>query len=660
MRTAVRPSVHAALGAGVLLLLVYVATGAPALTFWDASEFATAIGTFGIPHPPGTPLYVAAGTALWRLLPVIAPVQAGSLLSALCTAAACAIAAALVAHLSRSRTAGVLAAVCAGAMGTVWTNATETEVYAASLLCVAAQLALALRAHRRDDDRARLAVAYLAALSLPLHLSALVGAPAALLLANTAPDGRVRWLPVAGSALLVLATVALSRGWPPAAAGALALAAGIGLLDRRDRSGRRVSWLLRAVPLTAIAWSAVFILLLRSRQQPFLNQGDPSTLHALLAVISRAQYDVAPLLPRRAPFWLQLGNLVQYADWQVALGLWNDVTPAWQRTPFTLLALLLGGVGAVAHWRTHRVTARAMVVLMLLATVGVVAQLNLRTGPSYGAGLLAAGAVHEARERDYFFALAFWGWGLWIGAGAWALVRRARWPGAAAAVLPVAMLAGSWSAIVHDVLPDRLVARTIAAELLANVPPRAILFTAGDNDAYPVWYRQAVDSMRRDVQVVVIPLLPANWYEEESAFRTGRAIPDTLSSSSALRRAGGLARQRVETGGPIAVSILLESASRDEIGRLAGITCWRREGLIDVGTRREICPPRVDIERTMASARRLAPLVAMRARTSPDGMVSAFLDVARCPDASARAAMRGVAVDDAALRRLLDITCNLR
>ncbi|MCC7053115.1 MAG: DUF2723 domain-containing protein [Gemmatimonadaceae bacterium] len=654
---------QAALAAGLLLLAVYLATAAPSLTFWDAGEFATAIGTFGIPHPPGTPLYVAAGTALWRLVPGLSPVQAGSLLSALCTAAACGIAAALITQVTRSRTAGISMAVCAGAMGTVWMNATETEVYAASLLAAVVQLAAAWRAHARDDDSARVLVAYVAALSIPLHLSALVAAPAALLLACTTRDGRIDWWSLLGSALIVLATAALARGWLLAAAVMLALTVDPRLLTRGPRSvagATRTAWLLRAAPLVLVAWSGVAILLLRARHDPFLNQGAPDGLRELLAVVTRAQYDVAAPWPRRAPLWLQLGNLGQYADWQVALGFWNDVVPHWRRTPFTLLALVLGGVGALAHWRVHRITARAMLVLFLLATIGVVLQLNLRAGPSFGIGVLPEGALHEARERDYFFALAFWCWGLWIGAGALAVAHRRSWRRTVAVLVPLALIAGNWSAVTRDVLPDRHLAGAIAGELLAHVPPGGTLFTAGDNDSYPVWYRQAVDSVRRDVSVVVVPLLPAAWYARQSAHRAGQLTADTSAGSSALVRAGRLARQRLDRGASVAVSLLLPSSSRDEFGRIAGVTCWRRAGLVDIGSRVALCPPRVDAERTQASAHRLAALLAPTPRQSPDGMIAAFIQVARCPAATIEFAVLGGVARDTVSRRLLDLTCNLR
>ncbi|MDQ3427644.1 MAG: DUF2723 domain-containing protein, partial [Gemmatimonadota bacterium] len=53
-----RPPYRAAVGVAALVLLGYLLTLAPTVTFWDAGELIAAAKTLGIPHPPGTPLFV--------------------------------------------------------------------------------------------------------------------------------------------------------------------------------------------------------------------------------------------------------------------------------------------------------------------------------------------------------------------------------------------------------------------------------------------------------------------------------------------------------------------------------------------------------------------------------------------------------------------------
>ena len=61
---------------GTTLGVIYLASLAPGVTFWDAGEFASAVESFGIPHPPGTPLFILVARA-WRLLLDFLPTAIG-------------------------------------------------------------------------------------------------------------------------------------------------------------------------------------------------------------------------------------------------------------------------------------------------------------------------------------------------------------------------------------------------------------------------------------------------------------------------------------------------------------------------------------------------------------------------------------------------------
>jgi hypothetical protein len=403
--------------AGALLLVVYGATVAPTVTLWDAGEFIAAIETLGIPHPPGTPLYVLIARVWSDALGLLPRALATNLFSAAVTAGAAALLAALLARATRQPLAALGAAICAGATATVWSNATETEVYGASLLLSLAMLATAERAGRSAAPGWGTLLVYLFALAVPLHMSALVAMPGAVLLASIDETGRVhraRVLLFGGAGI-----VAAGAGMVSVSVVAIGLAV-LALGTLRSLNGRPHSApsALSALSALLLGLSPVFVLLVRSAHDPALDAGNPETWRALVDVIARRQYAPAGIWPRQAPLWIQLGNLVQYLDWQFAMGLDAGVGPSWLRTPLTGVYALLGLTGAVHHSRDDRRSWLALTAIFACATVGLVAYMNFKAGASYAWTFVPDGAQHEVRERDYFFALAFLVWGAWAGYGA--------------------------------------------------------------------------------------------------------------------------------------------------------------------------------------------------------------------------------------------------
>jgi len=655
---------RAALLVGTTLGLVYLATMAPGVTLWDAGEFASAVESLGIPHPPGTPLFVLVARAWRLLLPFLSTVLATNLLAVVSTAIAAAIAASLVARWTRNTLAAVGAGFAFGGMSTVWLNATETEVYSASLLLSMVMLWVGFKAstRRREPTEARrwdLLLAYLFALAPPFHLSAMVAAPGAIVLATLGDD-----LELDGSrAALLSGAAVLAVG---AGTGSIGLCvAGVAILAVRlafIRHGRPYAFGETAAVLgiVTVAASAFLFLLLRARLDPAINQGAPMTPGGVIEVMARRQYDVPGLWPRRAPFWLQVGNLVEYTDWQFALGLDRAVGASWLRTPFTLAFLALGLAGSAWHRRRDRRSWAAMLVLFGAATLGVIVYLNLRAGPSFGYGVLPPDADREARERDYFFALGFAAFGLWVGQGAILLGRivaqrfdqpRVAAMGLVVAALPIAL---NWHAVDRRREPAASLPNAFARATLESTPPKAVLFVAGDNDTYPLWYTQVAEHVRPDVSIVTVPLLPAVWYRAELARRLGLYEPaDTTGWRGTRRELAAIAARVERSGRPIAASVGLEPDLRHALG-----PDWSFRGLVYAGAPRRttarsttIDVPAVDSTAALIGRWFIGPIDPIRIDDPAGAYLTSLLT---CPTVARRVAQG--AVSDTV--RLLASRCN--
>ena len=233
--------------AGLVLLVtqvVYLKTMTITCPFWDSGEFIATSFTLGIPHPPGTPLYVLIGR-LFSLLPFFSQVAARvNWLSALAASGTAVFTYLMTVEFwlrmrrgpgpgaGRSAgLAGVAPGVGAGALGvddgfggdsggsgarrhlqaalaahwpgivgglaaaffmafsrTFWDNAVEAEVYALSSLIMAVAAWLILRWARWTGSRAGktglfLVIYYLVCLSMGIHLGTFLVLPGIILFA---------------------------------------------------------------------------------------------------------------------------------------------------------------------------------------------------------------------------------------------------------------------------------------------------------------------------------------------------------------------------------------------------------------------------------------------------------------------------------------------
>ena len=539
-------------GRGALLVSGLVLAGlivslAPSVTFWDAGEFIAAMKILGIPHPPGTPLFVMMGHVFGSLVPVGEFAFRTNLMTALFAAGAAGfwflvlleIRAAPAADSGGSPAGGTGPAWAAAGAGAViaaftfsnWLNSNETEVYSVATFTIAAAAWLMLRWRRsRGTPASRrylLLAGFLLGIAVGNHLLGLLAGPAilafmvAVLRESPRPDlaaRRQEWSEAAVMAAAWVLLVGIGLGSPVlAGAGTVLVLGAIGLAVRQRDAGFAILFL--AVALVGI--TPYLFLYLRAAHNPIINEADPSTWESLLAVMRRAQYGIRtpfddptfrhedPANPGRGLriIAIQLANYVQYFDWQ-----WANAVPF--RMVFTAGFLVLGAAGLRSQWRADRPGAVLLLTLFLVTGLGLVAYMNFKPGYSIGYNWFPDPAQHEVRERDYFFVVSFVVFGLWAGRGLGVLAAglAARWARAAvysAALVPFLL---NFPTANRRFGPEARLPADFAWNLLNSVPPYGILFTYGDNDTFPLWWAQEVEGIRRDVTVVCLALAETDWY----------------------------------------------------------------------------------------------------------------------------------------------------
>ena len=480
-------------GIGALTALVvfglYLLTLAPTVQYWDAPEYMAAAHGFGIPHPPGNPLFVLLAH-VWGLLPLAADYGKRINLFAAFTSACSAglwfmITERWLQPIVPVRVVRFIAAftgtIAGAAAFTVWNQSVVNEkVYTVSLLTITLVLWLAIRwsdqgpGARRDNFI--VLISYLLILTTANHQMGLLAGPAVLALVLMV-DWRVMFSPrvLVASAVVVL-----------------------------------------------VALTVYLILPLRAMHHPYMNEGDPQTWQALSDVLGRAQYGKPSVTDRQATFFAQIGMWIQYFTWQ-----WGrDLTDRAQGL-FAIGFGALGLLGAARHWKAERRQAIAMITLMFTVTIALIFYLNFKYGYSEFAGQQL---IREVRERDYFFIVSYSAWGVWVAMGLATLMEwfqeglRARVPTVEKRwlfVSPVAALAliPLWTNHLSAPRSGETMARDFAHDLLNSLEPYAVIITGGDNDTFPLWYAQEVDHVRQDVTVIVTSLGNINWYLEQAQNR---------------------------------------------------------------------------------------------------------------------------------------------
>lgn len=533
-----------ALAAGVFLLAlgVYGFTIPTTLSFWDCGEYISVSHILGVPHQPGTPLYVLMGRFFDILLgSLIGTATAVNFMSSFFSALAVMFVYLTVKDVARKadpdaawlpHAGGLIGAFFLLFSETYWNNAIEAEVYGLAAFVIALVTWLAVRWYdlreRPESNRLLYLIIYVLGLGVGFHLGSLLVYPGIFLLILMARGKQVELLDLMGLSFglfLFLLSTMVNDSF--VLTGGLILLIAVALW--RSFGGRH--FMLVGGGLFILGLSVHFILLIRAGFDPAINMSQPDTFDALMSVLRREQYPPIDPLIRRAPFAVQFfenpdpaGNRAYYEYFLEQFRFLDAGRGLVANLSVIFVPIFLGLLGLIhGVWRA-RPWIWMLVVNYLINGEVLTYYLNF--------------TASEVRERDYFFFAAYLFFALLIGLGAAALMRYLAGPlsdpavrgekspprfgpvvkGVAVVLLVCSLLPllqpGHQKWFEHDRTENR-VAHEYAWNLLAGLDENSVIFTNGDNDTYPLWYLQEVVGFRTDVTVVNLALINLTWYTQK-------------------------------------------------------------------------------------------------------------------------------------------------
>jgi tetratricopeptide (TPR) repeat protein len=537
-------------------LVVYALTYAPTISYWDCGEFIACTHILGIPHPPGTPLFVLIGR-LFTLIPTSSdPSARVNVISVLTSAFAAGFAFLVLVRAIRqalkippgtamARWQGIVA-LCGAISGSLfmafsdthWNNAVEAEVYGASMLLVMILIWMAVRwadtREQKTGGRYLVGISYLAMLSLGIHMTTFLVLPVIFLFIIML-DVRLRkdWKFWVTGIVLFMVVDDLNRFLISAGIWTL-LSLIMAFKNRKSAAG----WGMVAAIMVAgwIGYSNQFYLPIRSDEKPWIDENHPATFSAFAGFLERKQYGqtsmIVRMFDRRGTWANQFGDhphMGFYRYWKEQYGFGG-----WLMLP----VILLGFYGVYWMWRRAPAWGVMIFLLFLVSSLGLILYMNFADGTQYQR--LQPDAYMEVRHRDYFFTPAYIVFGMMMGIGLAALAAKAaeRGPsgvkgaiaiGVIAALLPLQSMADNWRGADRS---RNYTPYDYAYDLLQSCKPNAILFTFGDNDTFPLWAIQEVYHVRKDVSIINLSLANTDWYVYQMKHQWG--LPVTFTDDQIL------------------------------------------------------------------------------------------------------------------------------
>lgn len=587
-----------AIGIAIVVMGVYLYSAAPTASFWDCGELIACSYILGIPHPPGTPLFVLIGR-IFTLIPVAREVAfRTNFLTIFFGAISASLVYLIVVKLislqkstesMRKRfpflphIAGIAGAFAIAFAQSYWDNSVETEVYGPCV--VAALLVIYMAMSWRDkvekglgDNRTVLFAIFLLFLAAGIHFTPMMVLFPLLVFAFMVDRKAILQLHLFELIILYLLVV-LVAGYDLIGYFVLFLASPTVALVQifHTHLFLFVIFILiyagylyylrskKKLDPSYVSWGLIFIflagtvqlfLLIRSRLNPAIDEVNPENWKDFVSVLMREQYDPMKIFPRKTQFLTEndyrnypnstpaIGLLAGYFDqlkfyFRYFLWQWSgsnnlDFFPTAQtfflrfkpQGIIGLFPVFLGFYGIVDHFKRDKKTWWLIFLCLFIASIGLLTYLNPKVSPSDPRSEMQ---YREVRERDYFYAFSFVFFAIFIGLGINAFLE---WIIPRLKFKKLYVQGVALGTVILMIIPvflnygevnrrNNWIPTEYGYNMLVSCgEDKAILFTNGDNDTFPLWFVQNVpnrpanyDTMfGKNVAVANLSLLNTNWY----------------------------------------------------------------------------------------------------------------------------------------------------